>query len=1035
MALSASRKSGFELRQRQPNGVGERVHASRMLVGTVANAVRDVGEGDAGFGVGPADAAAEARVAEDAFGGERAERGRRGATLVDAEAVPPRSREGTVVVGRGFESRHRVDGRLREDARSLEFTVVGQTGVEPSHIPGRADPVRGGDDRSMDRLGVERCGDPRVVAQTLVGVATAVERVEGDERGDVVGFVLAEPDPGVRHSEGIEHALGDEVLDSCARDAPDEFADQPAERERVVCGLFAGRRDRFRRLEFLDDGPPIGPQVGAVVEVASREAGRVAEHLPDGYLALFGVGGGELRPMVDHPVVVTERAVVDERVERDRGVRFRTGKQQVARRRRRRLAPRPGRSAGEVEDALLVDVDGQLGAVVEADLEVAVEESGDTLPVVVPKRWHTPYNRRRHCNRYPDGRSTDVFSLGAPTAGMDRKEFRDLASPAEAHEAIRSLSLEGGVDRVPLADARGRVLVARLDAELDVPGFDRASLDGYALRARDTFGADEADPAELELAGEVHAGEEPDVTVGEGEAVEISTGAVMPTGADAMVPVERTTPAGSTVQIRTSVAPGDNVMFAGADVAAGERALGPGTRITPRDIGLLSALGIDEVPVRAKPTVGIVSTGDELVRPGSELVSDRGEIYDVNSYTIAAGVEDAGGEAVLYPHAGDDQAEMERVLREAAEECDLVLSSGSTSASAVDVIYRVIDEQGELLLHGVSVKPGKPMLVGRLNSSAYVGLPGYPVSAMMVFRTFVAPAIREAAGLPETETATIEGTMARQERYDEGRLRLMPVGVVESGNGETLVYPVDKGSGATTSLAEADGVVEVDPDTDYLETGESVTVSLFSPDVRPPTLLGVGEDDPELNRLLDGLDNPRYLSVGSRPGLRRLREGVPDVAVVAGPLERSLDAEELGGWDREWGLLVKPGNPDAIEGLVDLVDDDLRFVNRTTDSGLRSSLEAAVDALADERDVDRRDLVDSITGFDLGLRAHESPPRKVIADDADAALGLRKTAARLDLEFVSLGHQPVRVLANPDRLEKAGVRELEAALGELSGDR
>ncbi|WP_049921692.1 molybdopterin biosynthesis protein [Halopiger djelfimassiliensis] len=611
---------------------------------------------------------------------------------------------------------------------------------------------------------------------------------------------------------------------------------------------------------------------------------------------------------------------------------------------------------------------------------------------------------------------------------MNRKEFRDLASPEAAHEAIDSLSIEGGVERVPLENARDRVLVARLDAELDVPGFDRASLDGYALRAADTFGADEADPARLEVVGEVHAGENPAVELEGGQAVEISTGAVMPSGADAMVPVERTERDGADVVVRTAVAPGDNVMFAGADVAAGERALGPGTRITPRDIGLLSALGIDEVPVRKRPRVGIVSTGDELVRPSEDLESDRGEIYDVNSYTIAAGVEDAGGEPVLYPHAGDEQDEMERLLRQAADECDLVLSSGSTSASAVDVIYRVIEAQGELLLHGVRIKPGKPMLVGQLDGSAYVGLPGYPVSAMMVFRTFVAPAIRDAAGVPEPETATIDGTMAVRERYAEGRHRLLPVGLVEDADGESLVYPVDKGSGATTSLAEADGVVEVDPETDYLEAGESVTVTLFSPSVRPPTLLGVGEDDPTLNRLLDGLENPRYLAVGSRPGLRRLRNGVPDVAVVAGPTERSVEATALGGWEREWGLIVRPGNPDEIEGLADLVDRELRFVNRTTDSGLRSSLEAVLADLAADREVDRADLRASIDGFDLGLRAHESPPRKVIAGDADAALGLRDTATRLDLEFVPIGTQSVRVLANPDRTDKPGVRDLERAL-------
>ncbi len=644
---------------------------------------------------------------------------------------------------------------------------------------------------------------------------------------------------------------------------------------------------------------------------------------------------------------------------------------------------------------------------------------------------------------------------------MERKEFRDLASPAEAREAIDSLSLEGGVERVPLEEARGRVLLARIDAELDVPGFDRSNMDGYALRARDTFGADEADPARLELVGAVHAGEEPDVTVGEGEAVEISTGAVMPEGADAMVPVERTGEAGTgigddgdsdssdiapEVLVRTSVAPGDNVMFAGADVAAGERALGPGTRLTPRDIGLLSALGREEIPVRAKPRVGIVSTGDELVRPGERVESARGEIYDVNSYTVAAGVEDAGGEPVLYPHAGDDQAEMERVLREAAAECDLVLSSGSTSASAVDVIYRVIEEQGELLLHGVGVKPGKPMLVGRLEDgnssssaddtrsspgeSAYVGLPGYPVSAMMVFRTFVAPAIRDAAGVPEPASATVSGSMATEERSEQGRLRLMPVGVTTDGDGERLVYPVDKGSGATTSLSEADGVVEVPADTDYLEASEPVTVQLFSPDVRPPTLLGVGEDDPTLNRLLDDLDHPRYLSVGTRPGLRRLRNGVPDFAVAAGPLERDVDASELGRWTREWGLIVDPGNPRDVEELADLVDRDLGFVNRTTDSGLRTSLERAIDGLADERDASRGELVELIDGFDLGLRAHESPARRVIGGSADAAVGLRETAEHLDLEFVSLGEQPVRVLGNPDRLEKPGVRALGDRLEE-----
>jgi molybdopterin biosynthesis enzyme/molybdate-binding protein len=562
----------------------------------------------------------------------------------------------------------------------------------------------------------------------------------------------------------------------------------------------------------------------------------------------------------------------------------------------------------------------------------------------------------------------------------DRKQFRDLASPEAAREAIDSLELSPDSETVPLSAARGRVLAERVDADLDVPGFDRASVDGYAVRGRDTFGADEADPVTLELVGTVHAGAEPEAVVGTGEAAEISTGAVLPDGADAVVMVERTEELdGGSVATRNAVAPGDNVMLAGTDIAAGARALGPGTRLTSREIGLLSALGIDEVPVRGRPTVGIVSTGDELVRPGG----------------------------------------------------DLVLSSGSTSASAVDVIYRVIEDRGELLLHGVAVKPGKPMLIGELGGGAYVGLPGYPVSALTIFRTFVAPAIRAAAGLPEPETATVRGRMAVRERYGEGRLRLMPAGLVTDADGEPLVYPVDKGSGATTSLVDADGVVAVDPDTEYLGAGDAVEVQLFSPDVRPPTLLAVGEDDPALSRLLDHLASPRFLPVGSREGLRRLRGGVPDVAVAAGPTDRDVDSVDLGGWSREWGLVVPDGNPAGITGLADLIDRDLGFVNRSRDAGIRASLDAAVEDVAEDRGMSRSALTDSIRGFGVGTKGVESPARAVARGDADAGLGLSATAASLGLGFVPLGVESVRVRANPDRVGKPSLEELDDALGNL----
>jgi molybdenum cofactor synthesis domain-containing protein len=611
----------------------------------------------------------------------------------------------------------------------------------------------------------------------------------------------------------------------------------------------------------------------------------------------------------------------------------------------------------------------------------------------------------------------------------DRREFRDLASPADLEATIADLDLGGGTETVSVAAARGRVLAERVDADIDVPGFDRAAMDGYAVRAEDTVGASESTPVTLDLAGAVHPGEEPEAVVDPGTAVETSTGAVLPPGADAVVVVEETSETASGVDIRTAVAPGDAVMAAGTDVAAGERALGPGRRLTPREIGLLSAIGVETVSVRAPPTVGIVSTGDELVRPGEPLANAAGQIHDVNSYAIATAVEEAGGDPVVYPHVGDDEAAREAGLVEAADACDHVLSSGSTSASAIDVVYRVVERRGELLLHGVAVKPGKPTLVGRLGGAAYVGLPGYPVSALTIFRAFLASAIRTAAGRPEPPSARLPAEMAVRERFGEGRRRLAPVGLVGDGDGSLLAYPVDKGSGATTTLVDADGVVEVPAETDYLSPGEAVDVDLFSTDVRPPRVLVVGEADPALSRLLDGVDRPRFLPRGSRGGARSLRDGIADVAVLAGPVDPDDEVATLAAWRREWGLVVPAGNPAEVEGLGDLVERDLQLANRDGQSGLRLRFDAA---LAEFGAVDEHTPAVAIAGYDLETRGVDSPARRVAAGSADAGLGLAATAARLDLGFVPLGTDVVWLVADPSRRAKPGVEQLADCAGSMA---
>ncbi|WP_136688083.1 molybdopterin biosynthesis protein [Halorhabdus amylolytica] len=602
----------------------------------------------------------------------------------------------------------------------------------------------------------------------------------------------------------------------------------------------------------------------------------------------------------------------------------------------------------------------------------------------------------------------------------DRREMRELASPERAREAIAGFESPAGTESIPVDRANGRVLAESVDAAIDVPGFDRASKDGYAVRASDTTAASEVDPVELRIAGRIDAGEEPDDRVDPGTAIEIATGAVLPDGADAVVMVERCEQRGETVAVERALAPGTNVMVAGSDVAAGDRALDVGTHLAPRTIGLLAAIGRETVSVRSEPTVGVLPTGDELVAPGDELAPEAGEIYDVNGTTIANAVREAGGDPVRYGILPDDEGEMRDTLSRAAAECDLLLTAGSTSAGRGDVLYRLVEADGELPIHGVTIKPGKPTIVGRYEETALVGLPGYPVSALSIFRLFVAPTLREWAGT-ERETTTLTGRLAVSERYDEGRHRAVPVGLVRDGAGDLLIYPVDRGSGATTSLAYADGVVEMAADTRRLDGGETVTVELFSTADRPPELLAVGERDPGFLTAIEGIERTRYRTPGSVGGDRWLADGIADVAVLTGDPPTGPAVETLGRWTREWGLLL--ADEVDVESVVALADGDYRFVNRSRDSGLRDAFEAAIDRCEDPPAVR-----DGITGYGVETQGIESPARRIERASADAGLGLATTADRRDLGFRRLGAQSVSIVAASDRVDKPTVTRLAERL-------
>ncbi len=583
-----------------------------------------------------------------------------------------------------------------------------------------------------------------------------------------------------------------------------------------------------------------------------------------------------------------------------------------------------------------------------------------------------------------------------------RKEFRQLASVEEAIEVAEKLTPERQVEDVALRRAHGRVLADDLEAAIDVPGFDRSLMDGYALRAEDSYGADEEEPVALQVSGDVSTGEPAAVTVEGGEAVEIATGAPIPEGADSVVPVERTERDGEVVHLDTALAPGDNVMYAGSDVAAGSRALSRGTKLSQREIGLAAAVGAETLAVYRRPCVGVVSTGDELVRPGGDL--DVGQIHDVNTYSVAAAVEEADGEAEVYPHVEDDYDRMVEVMHNAAEDCDLVLSSGSTSASEGDVVYRVVEEEGELLLHGVSLKPGRPTVFGALDGTSFVGLPGNPISALSVFRMFVAGMVRHAAGRPrEPERRTVDAVLADEVRTEGGRTRLLPVGLVEDGTGRLLAYSVDRGSGATTSLTLADGYVTVEPRTNYLDEGEDVEVALLG-EGTGPELLGAGEDDAVVGAALGEVDG-RWLDVGSVEAARRLRDGVVDVAVVGLSPEEVADvgvegAALLRGYERRVGWA---GDPDSAE--VFGVQPDGYALRRWFDEE-RSDADVRV------------------------YRSERGAANAVASGKVDAAL-VGENLASGDVKFHPVGWRGFDVLVSDDRREKPGVGSFLSAMQEV----
>jgi putative molybdopterin biosynthesis protein len=621
-----------------------------------------------------------------------------------------------------------------------------------------------------------------------------------------------------------------------------------------------------------------------------------------------------------------------------------------------------------------------------------------------------------------------------------QEQFLDVIDRAEAAARFRShLRLEAlGQETVPLAAALHRVLAVTVQAPVDVPAFDRASVDGFAVQSADTHGAREDRPAILTVNPEVLApGTEPGRTVEPGTATPIATGGMLPRGADAVVMIEHTEALPGEllrVEIRKPALPGQFVAFAGTDVARGETVLREGQVLTSRELGVLAALGLAEVSVRRRPRVAILSTGNEIIAPGEP--PRQGKVYDSNGAILAAAVAELGGEPVPLGVVADDEIDLEAALARALE-CDMVLLSGGTSKGAGDVSYRCLSRLRNpgVVAHGVALKPGKPVCLAVADGKPVVALPGFPTSAIFNFHEFVAPVLRRWAGLPEAEAKTVEAVLPVRVNSERGRAEFLLVSLMPTDAG-LAAYPMGKGSGSVTAFSFADGFITIDQRTELVPAGSPVSVQLLAGDSGPADLVFVGSQCAGLDRLLTLARGRGFavkaLYVGSLGGVAAARRGECDIAGVhlmdpeSGTYNAHLASRDLlmvPGYRRMQGLVYRPGDSrfagkpleDALAAA--LADPACLLVNRNAGSGTRILL----DRLLEGRQP---------AGYAVQPKSHNAVAAAVASGRADWGLAIDTVAAQYGLDFTAVQEEHYDFLVPASRAGRPAVRAFRELLAE-----
>jgi molybdopterin molybdotransferase len=403
-------------------------------------------------------------------------------------------------------------------------------------------------------------------------------------------------------------------------------------------------------------------------------------------------------------------------------------------------------------------------------------------------------------------------------------EFLKIKESYEAKEIIKKLFddlYKPKPIKISIDESYKRVTYKDIFAQVDLPPFDRTLKDGFALKAKDSFEATEESPKFLKCIDSIEAGSFSKKTIEKGECIEISTGAPIPNGADSIIMVEFSEKIGDKIAILKNVAPGQDIAFKGSDIKKDNLLLKKKSLLTPDKIGVISAQGIEKIDVFKKPSVGVISTGNELLRTNDKMT--YGKIYDVNTNAVKNAIISCGGKGITKGIVEDDYHQLKERIENSLNDCDIVVCSGGTSAGVGDVLRNVLEDIGEVVIHGISIKPGKPTIIGKVRNKLVIGLPGNPVSALIIFYIFIAPNIRVLAGLHEIEeNKIVKYPLAKRIHSSKGRIHYILVKIEKNE-----VYPIIKDSGAIASLSYADGYIKIPKGIELIDKNEIVKVNLF----------------------------------------------------------------------------------------------------------------------------------------------------------------------------------------------------------------